>query len=374
MGLMKLLPKIVFFISVNLSCPLIAQVPTLVRLNPQHYFHQNLPKGNYSGLTWLGSNSYAVVSDKAERSGFFIFHIQLDSITGDIRNITSDGFRASSDGNHDEEGIAFFPKDSTIFISREADNSILEYDLHGQLTGRHLKIPSIFKGSTLQYGFEALTYNKQTHLFWTTSESTLRCDGAQANPQNQVCNRLRLQSFDENLLPQAEYAYRMDSPKTNKNASNYAIGVPALTALNDGRLLVLEREFLVTQGKLGSFVINKIYCVNPNVGILVSPDTAFQSDSPYLAKTLIAEWKTTLSLFRQDLANYEGMCLGPQLANGSQVLVLCADSQNQYGGVLRDWFRTIVIRYPLVLFVNILYIYFFQSSFYNKSLFVKNKC
>ena len=96
MGLMKLLSKIVFFISVNLSCPLIAQVPTLVRVNPQHYFHQNLPKGNYSGLTWLGGNSYAVVSDKAERSGFFIFHIQLDSITGDIRNITSDGFRASS--------------------------------------------------------------------------------------------------------------------------------------------------------------------------------------------------------------------------------------------------------------------------------------
>ena len=136
----------------------------------------------------------------------------------------------------------------------------------------------------------------------------------------------------------------MDSSKTKKNASNYAMGVPALTALNDGRLLVLEREFLVTQGKLGSFVINKIYCINPNVGILVSPDTALQSDSPYLAKTLIAEWKTTLSLFCQDLANYEGMCLGPQLANGSQVLVLCADSQNQYGGVLRDWFRTIVIR------------------------------
>ena len=122
------------------------------------------------------------------------------------------------------------------------------------------------------------------------------------------------------------------------------MGVPALTALNDGRLFVLEREFLVTQGKLGSFVINRIYSVNPNVGISVSPDTALQSDSPYLAKTLIAEWKTTLSLFCQDLANYEGMCLGSQLANGSQVLVLCADSQNQYGGVLRDWFRTIVIR------------------------------
>lgn len=30
--------------------------------------------------------------------------------------------------------------------------------------------------------------------------------------------------------------------------------------------------------------------------------------------------------------------------DGSQVIVLCADSQDQYGGVLRDWFRTVVIR------------------------------
>ena len=39
------------------------------------------------------------------------------------------------------------------------------------------------------------------------------------------------------------------------------------------------------------------------------------------------------------------MCRGPKLHNGTQVLVLCADSQNQYRGILRDWFRTIVFRY-----------------------------
>ena len=43
-------------------------------------------------------------------------------------------------------------------------------------------------------------------------------------------------------------------------------------------------------------------------------------------------------------ANYEGMCLGPQLENGDQVIVLVSDSQDGYAGVLKDWFKTIVIR------------------------------
>lgn len=46
-----------------------------------------------------------------------------------------------------------------------------------------------------------------------------------------------------------------------------------------------------------------------------------------MKKQLLAEWKTSLTLFHQDFANYEGMCLGPKLHNGAQVLVLCADSQ-----------------------------------------------
>jgi hypothetical protein len=37
------------------------------------------------------------------------------------------------------------------------------------------------------------------------------------------------------------------------------------------------------------------------------------------------------------------MCLGPQLADGSQVLILLSDSQGQYAGVLKDWFKTIVL-------------------------------
>ena len=57
-----------------------------------------------------------------------------------------------------------------------------------------------------------------------------------------------------------------------------------------------------------------------------------------------AEWKTGLSLSKRSFANYEGMCLGPKLEDGSQVVILLSDSQDQYAGVLKDWFKTIVIR------------------------------
>ena len=76
-------------------------------MNSQHSFQKDVPKGNYSGLTWLGGERYAIVSDKAPQSGFFIFRIQIDSINGDIINIRTEGFRSSGVKNHDEEDIAF---------------------------------------------------------------------------------------------------------------------------------------------------------------------------------------------------------------------------------------------------------------------------
>ena len=87
------------------------------------------------------------------------------------------------------------------------------------------------------------------------------------------------------------------------------------------------------------------YSVNTNTAEQIDSDKPLTDASPYMVKHLLAEWKTSLTLFHQDFANYEGMCLGPKLNDGSQVLILCADSQNQYGGILRDWFRTIVFRY-----------------------------
>ena len=97
----------------------------------------------------------------------------------------------------------------------------------------------------------------------------------------------------------------------------------------DDRVLILEREALTTKEKLGSWVNCKIYQVNP-----------WNSSD----KHLVHEWKTSISLFHQDYANYEGMCLGPKLEDGSQVILLISDSQNRYSGFLSDWFKTLIVK------------------------------
>lgn len=317
--------------------------PKVIKIHSQHYYKTNVPKGNYSGLTWLGQNRYAVVSDKEKESGFYVFIIDIDSISGDILNIKTEGFYSSKTPNADEEGIAFHPNRNTLFIAREHDNTIKEYDLAGNMTGNELKIPMLFNVATGNYGFESLTYNQKTHLFWTTSESTLPCDGVQTEPKRLVENHLRLQSFNDSLQPLNQYAYQMDKGTVAKKAMNYAMGVSDLVALDDGKLIVLERELYVSPSKIGSFVKNKLYCVDPTISKVINETFPLTEHAPYLHKVLLTEWRTSLTLLHQDFANYEGICLAPKLADGSQVLLLCADSQDQYGGILRDWFRTIII-------------------------------
>lgn len=53
-----------------------------ITLNPQQQFKETIPAGNYSGIAWLGGTRYAVVSDKSEHDGYYVFDIQLDTITG----------------------------------------------------------------------------------------------------------------------------------------------------------------------------------------------------------------------------------------------------------------------------------------------------
>lgn len=305
-----------------------------IRENSQQSFPLTVPAGNYSGITYLGDNRYAVVSDKSATDGFFIFDIQLDSLSGSIISVTNQGFKSSATANRDQEGIAYVPSTNTIYISGEQDNRILEYSLDGKHTGRQLSIPEVFSTATPNYGFESLTYNPRTHLFWTTTESTLPPDGTQASPSNSVVNHLRLQSFNDSLQPVSQYLYDMDVPTAHSSSSNYAMGVSELCAMDDGRIIVLEREFYVSRAKLGSFVNCKLYIVSP----------AASAPNTLLPKTQLLQFKTNLSLFNYSIANYEGMCLGPRLSDGSQVLVMVSDSQNQYKGVLYDWFKTIVIK------------------------------
>lgn len=268
-------------------------------------FPREIPAGNYSGICAIGDDCYAVVSDKAEEDGFFVFKMQIDTLRGKIRKVENRGFRKSGLPNRDMEGVCYCPSSNSLFISGERDNEVYEYTLDGQRTGRRLALPEVFRRADSNYGLEALTYDRVRHLFFTTTEHPLKGDSV-----------LRIQSFVDNLLPAKQYFYRPDDPQ----GKVYLHGVSELCALSDGRLLVVERQVYVPRLKIGAKSIVRVYAVYPG-------------DSACLEKHLVKEIRTRLTLTKRKFANVEGMC---EIASGLWMMV--ADSQDQYKGVLRDWF------------------------------------
>ena len=339
--------------------PLAARAQQATALPQVSLGRWNIGSANFSGITPLGSGRFALVSDKEPRDGFFVFRIEQDAATGQVDYVHMEGFygdpNTQQDSNglsvRDTEGIAFFPARQTLFISGETHQDILEYDLLGLPTGRRMQVPAHLGPTAIvgNYGFEALTYDSLRNCFWTVTESTLQADGIAAGPKNPGGhNLLRLQAFDANLQPCAQYPYRMDRGRSDDFGPTYVYGVPALTALPDGRLLVLEREANITHGYMASDVRCKIFLINPSNEYQIDASTNLQlmDNNRWMTKQLLADFTTRLTPFNFSFANYEGMCLGRRLNDGRQTVLLINDSQGGFRKGpfrLRDFIKVLVL-------------------------------
>lgn len=361
-----------------------AQDWKVVRENPQKAFLKTVAAGNYSGIAHLHDDIYAVVSDKSDSALYFNFRIQVNPKTGELEQVENLGFTERTDGTlndgkpwlglekgFDHEAIVKV-SDSTLVIASEGYCRLKEYPIL-PISADTAKVgyqqnlwESRWPTSDFypNYNFESLAFDSVHQYLWMIPESTLRKDGQPATPQNGLANQLRLMRFDWGKMKEdsnkeeyseqvsskkaprymTTYAYQMDQPSTHKKADIYVMGVSELCVLPDGQLLVLEREAFIPKIKIGAFCKCKLYLINPLNSEEFSMKEKFSSDTPFLKKRLLTEWKTGLSLSKRSFANYEGMCLGPMLEDGSQVVILLSDSQDQYAGVLKDWFKTIVIR------------------------------
>lgn len=343
----------------TISASLNAAAQTARELKQVSLSKWGIGTSSYSGITSLGGNRYALVSDDTPADGFFIFRIDQNATTGEVTQVYMESFQGNSqpkvnaDGRsmRDCEGIAFFVPKGTLFISGEGDQRILEYNMNGQPTGRELNVPQIFSRQNIinNYGFESLCYDAHAHRFWTTTESTLPSDGpaaSEAHPKAQ--NLLRLQAFDDNLQPVAQYAYRMDRGQSSDFGKIYVYGVSEMAPLPDGRLLILEREANVTHGGLSSTARCKLFWVNPQESEQIDSNTDLKTLDPnlFLDKHLLADWTTQVQPFHLNFANYEGMCLGRTLNDGRQTLLLVNDSQGGYRKGpfrLKDYIKVIVL-------------------------------
>lgn len=313
----------------------------VVAEHKQKTFPATVEAGNYSGITPLGGNRYAVVDDKAPQDGFVVMRIDVDSLSGDIKSVVAERRISNGLPPRDAEGIVYMPSSHLIYICGETDNQVLAYDMDGKRTGDSLSLPEAFDCMGHLYGLESLAYDSLSHRFFVANESTLPIDGEQATATNGVANKVRIVGIGEDRHVLFELLYPMDAPVSHGAARNYAMGVSEVLSLPDGQLLVLERELWVPKRLIGAFVNCKLYIVDIEQSF---QDRIDGGKGIPIGKRLLTQWRTKLNITSRSWANYEGMCLGPTLADGSQVVLLVSDSQNQYAGVLGDWWKSIVIR------------------------------
>ena len=322
----------------------------VVRQFQQKHFVRVIPPGNYSGIAPMGGDVYAMVSDKSDSTLLFNVRLYVSRQTGELLQAEYLGGSGRTDGRGLDNEAVVRVTDSTVVVASEGMCRLKGYAVD---TDRAVtQDAALWEWSAAKdkfwpnYAFESLAFDSVRGRLWTISESTMRPDGKPATTQDPHQNVLRLLSFDWNSrsTQPVAFLYRMDMPTTMKLADTYTMGVSELCALPDGSLLVLEREAFVPKMKLGAFCQCKLFVVDPSVAKPYDFDKAVEAGAPFVEKRLLAKWTTKLSLLNQSWANYEGMCLGPALDNGDLVLILVSDSQDGYAGVLRDWFKTIVLR------------------------------
>ncbi|MDD7100496.1 MAG: esterase-like activity of phytase family protein [Bacteroidaceae bacterium] len=304
----------------------------------------HITSANYSGIIRIDTNLYALVDDKSHTEGFRLFHIDIDPNTGNITHVdTSDLIHPSHpdslSSRADCEDIVYVPQSNTVFITHEHTARVKEYTLQGELTGRELHIPESISLDKQQIngGFEALAYNTTTGTFWLTTENKLKTDTLVTDIDGNMRQPLRLTSFNHNLEPMGLKLYLMEQAQLPTNVKYYTHGVPAMTAMPDGRLIVMERELSIPARYLGGRSLIRIFVVNP-------ADTP--SPLTPLPKQELASFTTKIRVIAPNYANYEGMCLGPTLTDGRQTLILVNDSQAGAGNSLyrlKDYLKILVL-------------------------------
>lgn len=288
--------------------------------------------GEASGITWAGGDLYYVVDDSDGM--IYPASIEIDRATGAVLT-NAIGCGVSVVGAMDMEGCAFDAATGRVWVSdegtyhtRDTFASIREIDPTTGAVFRTVVIPAPLLDYRTNFGFEALTLSGDALTLWTANEEALECDGE--NSSGDTGSVVRLARFTrasvhDDWMADGQWPYLTDPVGSNPwrygGETKTRSGVAGLCALPDGTLIVLERN-LRGENLWNATFHTRLYAVVPrefapdrNVsGVASLRDTP----RPPVAKT---------SLFDRNVGwvNYEGICLGPTLDDGSAVLVLISD-------------------------------------------------
>lgn len=309
--------------------------------------------GGLSGLDYNPKTGiWAIISDdKSDKAParFYLGRIELGEgepkVTLDHAVILqqSDGkpYPGSKAGGEvpDPESIRFDPSGSALWWSTEADRKlgvspfVRETGLDGKFMA-NLALPGMFavskdqeRGSRHNLGFEGLSFTPAKDALWLGMESALYEDGPIATTTAGTV--ARFSKFDRSGKLIAQYAYPVDPIQAVPKGKNADNGVSEVLALDDNRLLVLERSGVEGADGIWTLYI-RIYQVDVGDATDIAGIPALAgADYRPMTKRLVLDLSKLPELGSPRLPkidNIEGMTFGPDLPNGHRSLVLVSDN------------------------------------------------
>ena len=277
-----------------------------------------------SGIAYAGGDRYYAVNDSG--GTLHPMTIKIDLATGAITGCVSHA--AVALGGVDLEGVAYDPANGSVYTSDEADASIRQHAVTGEYLGA-LPVPANLKAFRNNFSLESLSMRGNGLELWTCNEealnnATLGVDDGSLSSTTQG-SLVRLTRFTRSNVraPWAcsgQWAYRTDPIGGNIVPGFSRSGVADLCALPDGTLLVLEREFSS----------NFIYAFKSRIYHVGIDGSTHVADINSLAgATFTPVEKMLLWDMNTAFANFEGICLGPRLDDGSRSLVLISDGDDE---------------------------------------------
>jgi hypothetical protein len=183
------------------------------------------------------------------------------------------------------------------------------------------------RGPRHNLGLEGLSFTPSHDALWLGMESALTEDGPTATPTAGTVARFSKFDRDGKLLGQ--YAYPVDpiqAVPTGKNADN---GVTEILALDQNRLLVLERSGVEGADGIWTLYVRVYEAEVGNATDVAGIAALAGADYRPMTKRLLLDLSKLPELGSAELPkidNIEGVSFGPPLPNGHRSLVLVSDN------------------------------------------------
>lgn len=273
-------------------------------------------------ITYVAGDTYWAASDSGGR--VCELTVPVDRVTGRVQACRC-GRILELEDRVDLEGLAFDPLHGLLWAADESRRSVTGHRLVDGKKLFDVDLPECYRRCRSNLALESLSVREDGLEMWTCNEGPLTGDGDESTKSSKSLVRLTRFSRTDGAMPwrpAGQWAYPIGRLHGGPFRGVLTRGVSDLCVLPDGTLLSLEREFSW----------NVLPCFRCRVyQVFFSDATDVSARATLTDADIVPVARRRLWADDTVFSNYEGMCLGPQLADGSRVLLLVSDGGGHAG-------------------------------------------